>query len=76
MNAVATNPRDRSGNANGGSNVSALVQNRGGHAAGARVRFLVVDCIALLQYAAEFLPEPRKVRNGPRGGAFKREHRQ
>src|SRR5439155_19199766 len=48
MNAVAAHPRDRSGNADGGGNFPTLVQDRGGHAAGAHVGLLIVDGVSLL----------------------------
>src|SRR5438034_4368766 len=51
MNAVAAHPRDRSGNADGGGNFPTLVQDRGGHAAGAHVGLLIVDGASLLHDA-------------------------
>src|SRR6266480_3860551 len=75
LNAIAANPRHRSGNADRGGDTSTLVQNRGGDAARAHIRFLLVDGIALLQDASELFPESRKVRNGSGRGTLKSKHR-
>src|SRR5947208_12842880 len=71
MDAVAADARDRPGNADSGGNVSALVQNRGGHATRAHVCLLIVDGVALLHGESELLPQTRKVRNGAWSGTFK-----
>ena len=76
MNAVAAHPRDRSGNADGGGNFPTLVQDRGGHAAGAHVGLLIVDGVSLLHDANKLFPEPCKIRNRARSGALKGQQRQ
>src|SRR5437763_6267455 len=71
IDGVAADSRDRPGNGDNGGNVSALVQNRGGHAARAHVCLLIVDGVALLHGESELLPQTRKVRNGAWSGTFK-----
>src|SRR2546429_2727813 len=43
LNAIAANPRDRSGDADRGGSTPTLIQNRGGDAARAHIRLLIVD---------------------------------
>src|SRR5438045_5841144 len=68
LNAIAANPRDRSGDADRGGNTPTLIQNRGGDAARAHIRLLIVDGVAPLHDASDLFPESRMVRNGPGRG--------